>query len=152
MITKEFTNFIDTLKEGKPDNIFLLLDSAFSRLSISKSYTGDIPLRTGELKMAYGDVRAFLDHLPLEFRGEDFFFFYPKPVFITGMGLYGEEFINELRQYEAKEGREPSTIILFGSPRIEKTERLSAHIDWHIDIRKTTAIHQLIYLLNHLDA
>jgi len=150
IITQELTTKIEGIRERKADNIFLFLDSSFSRLSLVKSYTGEVPLKTGELKLFHQEVLAYLDQMPLEFRGADFFFYYPRPLFITGIGLYGERFIKEIRAHEKKAGLAPSPIILYGSPKKEKKERIADKIDLHIDTRKPSAVQQLIYVLNQV--
>lgn len=150
IITKELNTAIDKIKEYNPNSLFLFQDSSFSRLSIVKSYAGSISLNTGELKKTKNKILAYLDQLPLEFRGQDFAYYYSRPVFITGIGLYGEAFIEDIRNYEAKNKDQHSPIILYGSPRDEKMKRISKFIDFFIDTRKPSAVQQLIYLINQL--
>ncbi|HNZ25914.1 MAG TPA: hypothetical protein PK385_04290 [Spirochaetota bacterium] len=122
--------------EYAPVDIFLLLDSEFARRNLSRKFSVKARVLSASIEKRNYSFFCKLDSTMEEVAPKELIGNYSKPMIITGMGLYGEMFIKEIRLLEKiknipDERRAP--IVIFGSPRPEKLDKIRGLFDLFID-------------------
>ncbi len=137
---------LNQIKEYRPENFMIIQDSEFTRKSVERRYKGRFNIFScGIEKRNYSFICKF-DQTGEEYNAKEILKKIKKPLIITGLGLYGELFIKELRMYEKIEGvplEKRIPIVIFGSPKIEKIEKIRNLIDFYIDNLDIEALKKL---------
>lgn len=129
-------------------SVVFLLDSKTIRKRFVKKFSTFMPVYSG---VAYKEGYTFFIEIDDEhslYTAGDIRKNFPKPLLITGLGLYGEEIIKEYRIYEKIKGLDSAPIILYGSPKESKLERISKFIDYFFDISEPENINEFYKIIN----
>jgi len=137
---KEFNEFInnrsivdqvDKIVQYRPEAILILLDSEFTRRTIYYKYSHMMPFLSGSLEKNSYSIVCSIDQTDDNYGARELLQKYNKPLLITGIGLYGQMFIRDVRMFERVTGPEVDRcpIVLMGSPRPEKIESLQGQYD-----------------------
>jgi len=137
--------------EYAPIDIFLLLDSEFARRNLSRRFSVKVRILSASIEKRNYSFFCRLDSTMEEFTPKEIIDKYSKPMIITGIGLYGEMFIKEIRLLEKiknipDEKRTP--IVIFGSPKPEKLEKIRGLFDLFIDNTAENSIENLERLIS----
>jgi len=137
--------------EYAPIDIFLLLDSEFARRNLSRRFSVKVRILSASIEKRNYSFFCRLDSTMEEFTPKELIDKYSKPMIITGIGLYGEMFIKEVRLLEKiknipDEQRTP--IVIFGSPKPEKLAKINGLYDLFIDNTAENSIENLERLIN----
>lgn len=157
-----FDNFINNeknilafkrIKEYKPEDILVILDSEFTRKNISRQFSTKLHLWSATIEKKGYSFYCQIDSTAENYLARDIIKNLKKPLIITGIGLYGEVFIKELRMYEKISKIENTNrvpIIIYGSPKNEKLEKLNAFYDLYINNTTPASLRQLEWLINNV--
>ena len=141
--TKKFFVYVS---DYKPETFIVIQDSEFTRKSIARRYKGRFNISSCNIeKVNYSFVCRF-DQTNEVYQPKELIKKIKKPLIITGLGLYGEIFIKEIRLFEKinnvpENSRIP--IIIYGSPKQEKLDRISNLFDIFIDNTTTDSLMKL---------
>lgn len=124
------------IKEYSPENFIVIQDSEFTRKNIERRYKGRVNIFSCSIEKLNYSFICKVDQTFEEYSAKDIIKKIRKPMIITGLGLYGELFIKELRMFEkidniGENNRIP--IIIYGSPRHEKIDKIKKLIDLYIE-------------------
>lgn len=150
---QENINLIKRIRDYSPQNILLIQDSEFSRKNIARTYLSKLNIYTGSIEKDHYSFFCKIDQNNEKFTASDLFKKYKKLVIITGIGLYGEIFIKDIRIFEKIlliNEKERTPIIIFGSPKKEKLKRIQGIYDLYIDNTELQAFAKLDWLLNKI--
>jgi len=148
-------NFFSYIKMFHPESIFVILDSDFARLNIVRKYSGRIPIFSTSIERESYGLICKIDQSEEILSPKDFVRKYTKPLFIMGIGLYGQLFIKDVRIFEKLKMAEEHTnyhspIIIFGSPREEKLATIHGLFDLYINNTDPSAFLKLDYVISNV--
>ncbi len=136
LATEKCKKFLEYFESYKPENFFVIQDSELARKSIERRYKGRFSVFSCEIQKSEYSFFCSIDQTLEKYSAKDIVKKTTKPLIITGLGLYGEMFIKEIRMFEKVDntqdkGRIP--IVIYGSPKEEKIEKLQNLIDLYIN-------------------
>jgi hypothetical protein len=148
---KAIQDFFVYLKNYKPENSFIIQDSEFTRKNITRRYSVRLNIWSCSVEKVNYSISCKIDQTGNKYTPKELLNSFKKPFLITGIGLYGEMFIKELRLYEKiintnPENRTP--IIIFGSPKKEKLERIKNFYDILIDNTESNSLRKLDWIFS----
>jgi hypothetical protein len=144
-------NFINYLKNYQPENSFIIQDSEFTRRNIARRYSANFNIYSSSIEKKGYSLVCKNDLTAEYFTAKELLKHFSKPLIITGMGLYGEMFIKELRLYEKIlniPADKKAPIIIYGSPGQEKLEKIKNLYDLYIDNTDIVSVKKLDWIFS----
>jgi hypothetical protein len=145
---KEFLSF---LKSYKPENTFIIQDSEFTRKNIARRYSARFNIFTASIEKEGYSIVCKIDQTNEYYSPKNIINRFNKPLLITGIGLYGEMFIKEFRVLEKItyiSSEKAAPIIVYGSPKYEKLDKIRNLFNLFIDSTDAMAIRKLDWIFS----
>ena len=143
--------FLSYLKNYQPENSFIIQDSEFTRKNIARRYSLKFNIFSSSIEKSGYSIVCKIDLTGDSFTAKELLKKYNKPLVITGMGLYGEMFIKELRLYEKIQNisnEKKSPVIIYGSPGMDKLNRIKNLYDLFIDNTENNSVKKLDWIFS----
>ncbi|HOV15472.1 MAG TPA: hypothetical protein PK771_14390 [Spirochaetota bacterium] len=137
---------LNYITQYKPENFLVIQDSEFTRKSIERRYKGRFNIFSCGIEKSDYSFFCRVDQTYEEYTARDIIKKIKNPLIITGLGLYGELFIKELRMFEKIDNNPENQripVVIYGSPKKEKIEKLKNLIDLYIENLEPDALLKL---------
>ncbi len=136
-----------------PENVLLIQDSEFARKNIARLYLSKLNIYTASIEKDYYSFFCRFDSNNEKFTAKELLKKYKKLAIITGIGLYGEIFIKDIRIFEKISNvleKDFIPIIIFGSPKEEKIKKIAGLYDIYINNTELESLSKLDWLINNV--
>lgn len=141
------------IKNYHPENFLIIQDSEFTRKNIARIYLSRLHIYTASIEKNNYSFLCRLDLTGESFSAQEIIKKFNKLLIITGIGLYGEIFIKDIRMFEKiagikEENRIP--LIIFGSPKEEKLKKIEGLYDLYINNIEPDHFSKFNWLVNNV--
>ncbi|HOJ63546.1 MAG TPA: hypothetical protein PLE45_03895 [Spirochaetota bacterium] len=143
----------ERIKKYSPHVFLIIQDSEFTRKNLARIYLSKLNIYTASIEKDNYSFFCKLDLNGEKFSAKDIIKKYKKLLIITGIGLYGETFIKDIRMFEKImkiSGNDRIPIIIFGSPKEEKLKRIEGLYDFYINNTEDDWLSKFDWVVNNI--